>query len=210
MAEAVKPKNAGSKLLFQNPILEKLTRTHIAVPLSIFLIYAMSLLFWSIKHTLLPTWLTVSMFILGFFIFTWVEYITHRYLFHMSTFTAARAKIQYLIHGVHHEFPKDKDRLAMPPLLSVTIATLLLLVFRLILGDLAFSFLPGFLVGYAAYLGIHYMVHVFQPPKNIFKILWINHSIHHYKHGEHVFGVSSPLWDFIYGTMDTRKTGSYN
>ena len=41
---------------------------------------------------------------------------------------SCRAKIQYMAHGVHHEFPKDKDRLAMPPLLSVTIATILLLV----------------------------------------------------------------------------------
>jgi hypothetical protein len=31
--------------------------------------------------------------------------------------------------------------------------------------------------------------------------LWINHSIHHYKDGEIVFGVSTPLWDYIYGTM---------
>jgi sterol desaturase/sphingolipid hydroxylase (fatty acid hydroxylase superfamily) len=123
----------------------------------------------------------------------------------MSTFTKVREKIQYIIHGVHHEFPKDKDRLAMPPLLSVTIATILLLFFRLMLGDLAFSILPGFLVGYAAYLAIHYMVHVFQPPKNIFRRLWINHSIHHYKNGESVYGVSSPLWDYIYGTLDPEK-----
>jgi hypothetical protein len=86
--------------------------------------------------------------------------------------------MQYLIHGVHHEFPKDKDRLAMPPLVSVTIATVLLLLFRVILGDLAFSFLPGFIVGYAYYLSVHYIVHVYQPPKNFFKVLWINHGIH--------------------------------
>jgi sterol desaturase/sphingolipid hydroxylase (fatty acid hydroxylase superfamily) len=123
----------------------------------------------------------------------------------MSTYTKARAKWQYLIHGVHHEFPKDKDRLAMPPLLSVTIATILLLVFRIILGDFVFSFLPGFIVGYAGYLSIHYMVHAFQPPRNMFKWLWINHSIHHYKNGDVVFGVSSPLWDYIYGTREKKK-----
>ncbi len=202
MAEVIKPRNIGTKLLFKNPILEKMTRTHVAVPLSIFFIYASSLLFWSVTHITLPFWLTISMFMLGFVLFTWIEYITHRYVFHMSTVTKTREKIQYLIHGVHHEFPKDKDRLAMPPLLSVTIATVLLLIFRVILGDLAFSFLPGFLVGYVAYLSIHYMVHVFQPPKNIFKKLWVNHSIHHYKNGDHVFGVSSPLWDYIYGTLN--------
>jgi sterol desaturase/sphingolipid hydroxylase (fatty acid hydroxylase superfamily) len=32
--------------------------------------------------------------------------------------------------------------------------------------------------------------------------LWINHGTHHYKNGEMVFGVSSPLWDYLYGTMN--------
>jgi sterol desaturase/sphingolipid hydroxylase (fatty acid hydroxylase superfamily) len=205
MSEIVRPKNLGSKLLFKNPVLEKLSRTHITVPVTIFLVYASCLLYWSIYHTSLSIEVNVIMFVCGFFLFTWIEYLTHRYVFHMSTFTKVREKIQYIIHGVHHEFPKDKDRLAMPPLLSVTIATILLLFFRLMLGDLAFSILPGFLVGYAAYLAIHYMVHVFQPPKNIFRRLWINHSIHHYKNGESVYGVSSPLWDYIYGTLDPEK-----
>jgi sterol desaturase/sphingolipid hydroxylase (fatty acid hydroxylase superfamily) len=199
------PKNKGTKQLFKNPILEKLSRTHISVPLTIFFSYAAALLYWSITHTTLSAWATVGMFGFGFVLFTWIEYMTHRYIFHMGTFTKWREKLQYTIHGVHHEFPKDKERLAMPPLLSITIATLLLLGFRLILGDLVFSFLPGLLVGYAYYLSVHYIVHVYQPPKNIFKALWINHSVHHYKHGEYVFGVSSPFWDYVYGTMRDKQ-----
>jgi sterol desaturase/sphingolipid hydroxylase (fatty acid hydroxylase superfamily) len=205
MSEIAKPKNVGTRLLFNNPVLEKLSRTHIAIPLIIFIVYATCLLYWSITHTSLSIGVAIIMFVFGFFLFTWIEYMTHRYIFHMGTFTKTREKIQYHIHGVHHEFPKDRDRLAMPPLLSVTIATILLLFFRLVLGDFAFSILPGFLVGYAVYLAIHYMVHVFQPPKNIFRNLWVNHSIHHYKDGDYVFGVSSPLWDYVYGTLDPKQ-----
>lgn len=199
------PKNKGTKQLFKNPILEKLSRTHISIPLTIFFSYAAALLYWSVTHTDLSAWTTVGMFVFGFVLFTWVEYMTHRYIFHMATFTRWREKLQYTIHGVHHEYPKDKERLAMPPLLSITISTLLLLGLRLILGDLVFSFLPGFLVGYAFYLSVHYIVHVYQPPKNLFKALWINHSVHHYKHGEYVFGVSSPFWDYVYGTMRDKQ-----
>jgi sterol desaturase/sphingolipid hydroxylase (fatty acid hydroxylase superfamily) len=205
----VRPKNSGSKKLFKSPVLEKLSRTHISVPLIIFFTFSTALLYWSVTHTSLSPWQTIGMFFLGVLTFTWVEYNMHRYVFHMSTYSKARVKWQYMIHGVHHEFPRDKDRLAMPPLLSVTIATILLLVFRVILGDLVFSFLPGFIVGYAAYLSIHYMVHAFQPPRNVFKWLWINHSIHHYKNGDVVFGVSSPFWDYIYGTMKD-KLGTAN
>ena len=199
-SNAIKPKSSGTKALFKSPVLEKLSRTHISVPLIIFLSYSTVLLYWSITHTALSTGLTVGLFFFGVFFFTWLEYMLHRHVFHMATYTKTRERIQYIMHGVHHEFPKDKSRLAMPPLLSITLASVLLLIFRVILGDFAFAFLPGVLVGYSYYLSIHYMVHVFQPPKNIFKRLWINHSIHHYKNGEVVFGVSSPLWDYVYRT----------
>lgn len=205
MNTEVKPQNRGTKQLFKNPILEKLSRTHIAVPLTIFFLYSSGLLYWSITHTTLSMGTTTIMFVLGLLSFTWVEYNVHRYVFHMAPTTQKKADIQYTMHGVHHEFPKDKTRLAMPPILSITLSTALLLIFRLILGDFVFSFLPGFLAGYAAYLSVHYMVHAYQPPKHFMKVLWVNHSVHHYKNGDGVYGVSSPLWDYIYGTMSPKE-----
>lgn len=201
----ISPKSRGTKQLFENPILEKLSRTHISIPLIIFGVYSVALLYWSITHTSLSAWATVGLFFLGIFSFTFVEYLVHRYVYHVSTHTEWRRTFQYKAHGVHHEFPKDKDRLAMPPLLSITVATVLLLLFRLVMGDLTFAFLPGFLVGYASYLSIHYIVHMYQPPKNFLRALWINHSIHHYKDGDTVFGVSSPLWDYVFGTMPKKN-----
>lgn len=199
------PRNKGTKQLFKNPVLEKLSRTHISVPIIIFFVYSGGLLYWSITHTSLSAGWTILLFFIGLIAFTWVEYVVHRYVFHMATYTKFRQRLQYVMHGVHHEFPRDKDRLAMPPLLSITISTLLLLMFRVVMGDLVFAFLPGFLVGYAMYLAVHYMVHAFQPPKNFLRVLWVNHSVHHYKDGDYVFGVSSPLWDYIYGTMRTTS-----
>lgn len=203
----VKPKNAGTNKLFDSPLLERLTRTHIAVPTSLLILYAAVLFYWSLTNTSLTWGIATLLFFAGWFVFTWVEYNAHRYIFHMPTYTKLRSKIQYTIHGVHHEYPRDKDRLAMPPILSVSIATILLLVLRVVLGDFVFAFLPGFLVGYSVYLGIHYSVHAFPPPRNFFKILWVNHSIHHYKDDHSVYGVSSPLWDYIYGTMPRHTKG---
>jgi sterol desaturase/sphingolipid hydroxylase (fatty acid hydroxylase superfamily) len=207
MADTIQPKNKGTKKLFTNPVLESLSRTHISVPLTIFFGYGAGLLYWNINHTTLSAGLTTIMFFTGLVSFTLVEYLVHRYLFHMGTYSVWREKFQYVVHGVHHEFPKDKERLAMPPLLSITIATILLLLFRVALGDLTFSFLPGFFVGYAFYLSVHYVVHVYQPPRNFLKVLWVNHAVHHYKHGEYIFGVSSPLWDYVFGTMRDKGDG---
>lgn len=196
-----KPSNTGTKVMFSNSLMERLTRTHISVPLIIFTVYSGGLLYWSVANTSLATSTTVSLFFVGLLVFTLVEYLMHRFLFHMETYTKARQKMQYAMHGVHHDYPKDKDRLAMPPYFSVTIATILLFLFRLIMDDYVFAFLPGFLMGYAGYLSVHYIVHAFKPPKNMFKTLWVHHSIHHYKDNTRAFGVSSPLWDLIFRTM---------
>jgi hypothetical protein len=202
----MRPQHSGTQQLFANPILEKLTRTHIAVPVSIFLLYALALGMWNVRFTSLPFHITVLLFVAGWLSFTWVEYQVHRHIFHLQTYNQWRKNFQYVVHGVHHEYPKDKDRLAMPPLLSITIATIWLILLKLVLGDYVFAFLPGFLVGYAFYLLIHFLVHVHAPPRNFLKVLWKNHSIHHYKDGEMLFGVSSPLWDFVYGTVPKRKS----
>ncbi len=43
MENEIVPKNKGTQKLFQNPVLEKLTRTHIAVPLTIFSVFSCGL-----------------------------------------------------------------------------------------------------------------------------------------------------------------------
>ena len=199
-----RPIATGTEKLFDNPILERLTRSHIAVPITLFVLYAGGLIIINLVNSSVQISLSILLFLCGWLTFSWVEYLVHRYLFHISTVTVAREKFQYAVHGVHHHHPKDKDRLAMPPVLSIAIATLLLFILKLFIGDFVYAFLPGFLVGYAFYLLIHYLVHIHRAPKNIFRYLWINHGTHHYKNGQIIFGVSSPLWDYVYGTMKKK------
>ena len=199
-----KPNNSGSKRLFKNPILERLSRTHISIPISLFLAISAGLVYWGFSRESMPIVSLMLFFLIGWLTFTFVEYMVHRYVFHMDTSTKVREEMQYKFHGVHHDYPKDKDRLAMPPVMSLTISTLLFFIFRFFMGDIVFGFLPGFLMGYAMYLFVHFIVHAYQPPKNLFKALWINHGIHHYKNHERAFGVSSPLWDYIFRTMPKK------
>jgi len=199
------PKGSGTKQLFDNPILEKLSRTHIAVPITILNGAALFILYWGFAERDMQILTLLGLFFAGFLIFTLVEYLVHKYVFHMVPSSKFKESLQYKVHGVHHDYPKDKDRLAMPPLLSATLAAVLFFFFRLIMGDLAFGFMPGFVFGYTSYLFVHYIVHAWSPPNNIFKELWIHHSIHHYKDHERAYGVSSPLWDLILGTMPKKR-----
>ncbi|WP_266368605.1 sterol desaturase family protein [Tellurirhabdus rosea] len=196
----VRPKNTGTRPLFDNPILEALSRTHIAVPITMYLVTATVLGWYAFTYTdMSPAFIGV-LFFTGMLVFSLIEYAVHRGVFHMDTDTPAKAKIQYTFHGIHHEYPKDKTRLAMPPAAAIIVGATLFGVTFLLLGEAAYAFFPGFLVGYAGYLFVHFIVHAYQPPKNFFKWLWINHAVHHYKSTERNYGVSSPLWDYVFGT----------
>lgn len=192
--------------LFQNPILEKLTRTHISVPLVIFAVVSVGIFTYGLMHASVPVSLSIMLFLVGVFAFTLLEYLMHRYVFHMHTDTEIKEKMQYAFHGWHHEYPKDKERLAMPPLVSIVLSVLFFTAFNFLLGEYVYSFLPGFIVGYMGYLSVHYIVHAYKPPRNFLRHLWINHSIHHHREHDRAYGVSSPLWDYVFGTMPRKKT----
>ncbi|NLR90794.1 sterol desaturase family protein [Flammeovirga agarivorans] len=193
--------NKKAKTLFENPILEKLTHTHAAVPISMYAIIGSFLVIYGVYNQFLGTIQAIGLYCLGVLFFTFIEYAMHRFVFHMEPDTELKKNITHKFHGVHHDFPKDKSRLAMPPVVSLFLSAAFFGLFYYLMGDYAYGFGGGFLTGYAMYLGVHYIVHAYRPPKNFLKILWIHHGIHHYKTDDKAFGVSSPLWDVIFRTM---------
>jgi 4-hydroxysphinganine ceramide fatty acyl 2-hydroxylase len=199
-----KPDNLGSAHMFSNPMIERMSRTHISIPITMFLVLACISYYVGYTETKISIGTGLLISLGGLVFFTFVEYMMHKYFFHMDHDTPLKDKIQYSVHGVHHDYPKDKDRLAMPPFVSAAYSVILYLIFTLIMGEFAYYFLPGFLIGYAGYLSVHFIVHAYQPPKNFLKALWVNHAIHHYKNPDSSFGVSTPLWDYILGTMPKK------
>ena len=204
-AATVRPKHKGSAQLFQNPVLERLSHTHIALPVGIFAVTGILSMYYGLTRGFMSGLGALGLFLVGLLAFTLVEYLVHRYVYHIPATTPGRAKFQYTMHGVHHEYPKDKTRLAMPPIITVFVASLLFFIFRFSFGSYAFGLLSGFTFGYAMYLFVHYAIHAYSPPKNFLKVWWTHHSQHHYRQDEVAFGVSSTLWDHIIGTMPSRK-----
>ena len=197
------PKSGGTKE-YNNKLKEKLTRTPIWAPVSLYFILSAGLLYYAIAHNIIQPLLTVGLFFAGWFFFTFLEYAMHRFLFHMKIYTKTRETLQYHFHGVHHEYPKDKSRLAMPIPVSIVLAVAFFGLFWVLMNVYTYGFLPGVLTGYATYLFVHYIVHAYPPPNNFFKALWVNHAIHHYKDDSVVFGVSSQFWDMVFGTMPKK------
>src|ERR1017187_4061030 len=192
----------GSAKLFDNKILEALTRTHPLIILGIYIPLCGWLMWYFYTYVQASGGILVGVFFLGLFSWTFFEYILHRYIFHFVNDTKWAQRFHYFIHGVHHEYPKDKQRLFMPPVPSIIISLLFFLLFKLIMGNYAFVFFSGFMIGYLCYASIHYIIHAFRPPHNFLKFLWEYHNIHHFRAPNKAYGVSSPLWDMVFGTYE--------
>ncbi|MGQ9490690.1 MAG: sterol desaturase family protein [Anaerolineae bacterium] len=145
-------------------------------------------------------------FLLGIFMWTFTEYTLHRFLFHYEPKTERQEKIFFLFHGVHHAQPQLKTRLVMPPVLSIPLAFLFYGLFygvvAVLLGGPQWvaPLFSGFVVGYLIYDMTHYATHHFPMRSGYLKYLKRYHMMHHYKTPNQRFGVSSPLWDFVFGT----------
>ena len=198
--------NKGQARLFKNQYVEYLTKTH---PLVIWGMYlpALILLPYYSGRSLHFTNLSVFLFFIsGMFFWSFTEYMIHRFTFHYHAETEQGKKLNYILHGNHHEYPRDKQRLFMPAAPSLMLSSTLFLLMYLVIGKNVFPFFPGFLLGYLIYGSMHYAIHAWNPPFKWMKALWRNHHLHHYKNHERGFGVSSTLWDHIFGTMfDLKK-----
>ena len=198
--EHLKPKNVGTDNLFKNGIMEKLTRTHISVPVTMHLIIISLFIYYFAGRFQILNYL--GLFFVGWLTWTLAEYWVHRWLYHVKTDNKTLLKIQHMGHGIHHQYPKDPTRLAMPPVPALVLISIFLGIFYLLMQENAFAFFPGFLLGYVLYISLHYMQHLFKPPKFApLNRLWKWHALHHYKYPEtKAFGVSTNLWDVVFGT----------
>jgi dihydroceramide fatty acyl 2-hydroxylase len=148
-----------------------------------------------------------ALWVLGGLVFwTLTEYWLHRLVFHFEPDHPIGRRLHFIIHGVHHDHPNDRMRLVMPPSVSIPLAALFLLGFHAVLGVGWLAFGAGFLAGYLFYDMTHYHVHHHRPKSRLGKRLREQHMRHHFQDHERGYGVSSPVWDYVFGTVPRRRT----
>uniref|UniRef100_A0A914M689 Fatty acid 2-hydroxylase n=1 Tax=Meloidogyne incognita TaxID=6306 RepID=A0A914M689_MELIC len=262
----------GAVRMFKSNFLEQLTRTKWWVipmfwlPLVItFLLEGNNLLI-NDFGPFIGFFFTFSLFMFGILFWTLMEYSLHRFIFHWHPNPNSKQQLtlHFLLHGLHHKTPLDKDRLVFPPAAALIIVGFFYSFYRLLLpypifccfgtGKLTgyiiydlihyymafitktpldkdrlvfppaaaliivgffYSFyrllLPypifccfgtGKLTGYIIYDLIHYYLHHGTPEANS---KWhkrkIYHHNHHFKDSQSGFGISTTLWDHVFGTL---------
>lgn len=186
-----------STRMFKNGLLESLSKVHYSVPLFIFI--PVIILFAVLAFTNNIGLAGFALFFLiGMLVWTATEYLLHRFIFHHHPSSETGKKIHFIFHGVHHDYPKDKKRLVLPPSASIPLATAFYFLFSLLFQpSYLYAFFTGFLAGYLVYDMLHYAMHHYNFKSGIMKRIKQHHMLHHYNDPEKGFGVSTALWDNI-------------
>jgi dihydroceramide fatty acyl 2-hydroxylase len=192
--------------MFESDFFEWFSRVHPAVPFVAWVPVMAFVLLRSYDRHALSFAATASLFAVGVLIWSLTEYLLHRFVFHWASDTAFGRRVHFLLHGVHHDYPSDKDRLVMPLGASIPLGIFFYALYYFTIGPVfGEPIYAGMTLGYLAYDGTHYAVHHFKQRTRLGRYVRRHHMLHHHADHSGGFGVSSPLWDIIFRTMPVPK-----
>jgi sterol desaturase/sphingolipid hydroxylase (fatty acid hydroxylase superfamily) len=146
----------------------------------------------SYTHGSLVAWFVAAA--IGVAVWTFTEYLMHRLVLHNVAFFKG-------LHDAHHGNPKAL--IDTPIWASLTILVVVVLAPSYwALGPtdgLGFSF--GMILGYIVYSVVHHAMHFwsFSHDSYLYRCKH-RHALHHYSEVEGNFGVTTPIWDYIFRT----------
>jgi sterol desaturase/sphingolipid hydroxylase (fatty acid hydroxylase superfamily) len=194
--------------MFETPLIERFSRVHPAAPF-VFYLPILGYLGFRAFQLGIAAAPFVTLLLLGALLWTLAEYLLHRWVFHYVGPSAWQRRMHFIIHGVHHDYPQDATRLVMPLGASIPMGVVFFTLFRLTMGPVyGAPFFIGFGLGYLAYDGLHFAVHHFRMSSRAGKWLKRYHMIHHHTGVDARYGVSSPLWDYVFGTTGEGSKAS--
>ncbi|KAF1995738.1 Inositolphosphorylceramide-B hydroxylase [Amniculicola lignicola CBS 123094] len=141
----------------------------------------------------------------GLFFWTIIEYVLHRFLFHLDGYlpdNRVGITLHFILHGIHHYLPMDKYRLVMPPTLFAALAAPFWKFAHTIISWNYYGAVVAYcggVFGYICYDLTHYFLHHRNLPA-WYKSLKKYHLAHHFADYQNGFGVTSRFWDRVFGT----------
>ena len=141
----------------------------------------------------------------GIFIWTLLEYGLHRFVFHIQI-PVPNPHLRELLnasHLGHHAAPRDPGKVLVNPIFGLVVSATLYAALFALLRD-AFSVsgvMAGIWMGFLYYEAVHYRVHFSLSGSGFVARQRRTHFYHHFTNNKRCFGVTSPLWDYVFGTL---------
>jgi sterol desaturase/sphingolipid hydroxylase (fatty acid hydroxylase superfamily) len=194
-----------SPKMFESDFIDFFSRTHWAVVPVLWVPVSLAMLWHSIAHVGLGVLAALGLFFAGIVAWTLSEYWLHRSFFHWQPPGKWGERLHFLVHGVHHNWPRDKYRLVMPPAVSIALYFIFLGIWWLVFGPrYVWAWHAGYVMGYVYYDVTHYYIHHFNPKSAYGRRLKKNHMLHHFEDHDSRYCVSNMLWDGVFGTLGKR------
>jgi sterol desaturase/sphingolipid hydroxylase (fatty acid hydroxylase superfamily) len=159
----------------------------------------------------LSLWEWITLPVAGLLLWTLLEYVIHAFAFHPRWLSGWLKNVQHS-HAMHHAYPKRPEYIVARLSFTVPIAAALFALLWLVTGDLRWAslILVGAVAGYLTYEVVHWSIHRRWGPRILPRSLVLHHLYHHYKDDQSCYGVTSPLWDVVFGTSRHRKSRKPN
>jgi len=129
-------------------------------------------------------------FAAGLFAWTLVEYVIHGTLSHIFATPISP------LHDVHHRDPHAIFTIgAWVP--TALVWTAGIAIFGMSAGMIFYS---GIVAGFIAYETVHYRIHFVRPSSAFEARIRARHLAHHFHAPDMCFGVTTPIWDRVFGS----------
>ena len=150
--------------------------------------------------------LLIAIGVLGW---TLIEYILHRFVFHARPSNPTLSRILSGFHRAHHSRPREPEWILSRLRTSLLLSGILLVLVYSASGSIgaAASIITGVWAGFLYYEGVHYRLHTCASTVGL-EASRARHFRHHFVDDNRAFGVTSSLWDFVFGTR--RQTRHEN
>ncbi|WP_157362237.1 sterol desaturase family protein [Haloechinothrix halophila] len=154
---------------------------------------------WQLTDAILPVIMVAA--------FPFVEWIVHVVVLHWKPRTIGKVTLDPLVsrkHREHHTDPRDVPLVFIPwPVLAWLLpANTAIALFAFSRLGLGLTFLTALAAIGLVYEWTHYLIHSdYRPRSRIYRAIWRNHRLHHYKNEHYWFTVTtSGTADRVFGT----------
>jgi sterol desaturase/sphingolipid hydroxylase (fatty acid hydroxylase superfamily) len=135
----------------------------------------------------------------GALTWTLLEYLIHRWMGHDRRFRRSPFGVEHVRHHIEGDyFAPTWKKLVV----AAVVAAVLLGPAIAIGGSAGISYVAGLLVFYGFYEWQHRREHTHAPIGGYGRWARRHHFHHHFADGRKNHGVTSPIWDFVFGTYE--------
>ena len=194
--------------MFESDFFEFFSKVHPAAPFILWVPIVIALPTWALLNgvSTLPALLVMAP--LGFVTWQAAEYFVHKKLFHWMGIGPLSKRFHEIVHGFHHTYPDDPQRLVMPLAVSISLASLVGgLLWLLHSPAFTVPWFTGFLAGYLFYDFMHWSTHHRRPLTRWGKKMRVHHMAHHFADIDSNLGISHRWVDRVMGTLRRPTPG---